>query len=227
MSSKDDPPRAADKTVIRAPRPKQKPPSPPERPGPEGIQPAPSPPREATVFDPAGGRNMPTGWSSGTVLFQGPTPGAAANAAPETDVVTRAALLGELAAYYDTQLGDAPRAIAAYTRWLEVDPSNPATVRRSTTALARLYQEGQKWPELRAIMRKQAEWAEDPSERRALLARVAALEEEQLQDRSAAIATWAELLADQPTDAGALNAVRTQEAGKACRIDDPTCEACQ
>ncbi|MBC5767606.1 ribonucleoside-diphosphate reductase subunit alpha [Ramlibacter albus] len=28
-------------------------------------------------------------------------------------------------------------------------------------------------------------------------------------------------------DAGALNAVRTQEAGKACRIDDPTCEACQ
>lgn len=82
MSSKDDPPRAADKTVIRAPRPKQKPPSPPERPGPEGIQPAPSPPREATVFDPASGRNMPTGWSSGTVLFQGPTPGAAANAAP-------------------------------------------------------------------------------------------------------------------------------------------------
>ena len=40
------------------------------------------------------------------------------------------ALLGELAAYYDIQLGDAPRAIAAYRRWLEVDPSNPTTVRR-------------------------------------------------------------------------------------------------
>jgi tetratricopeptide (TPR) repeat protein len=147
---------------------------------------------------------------------------AAASAAPETDVVTRAALLGELAGYYDTQLGDAPRAIAAYTRWLEVDPSNPATVRRSTTALARLYQDGQKWPELRAIMRKQAEWAEDPSERRGLLARVAALEEEQLNDKTAAIATWAELLADQPTDAGALNALERlyQASGKSRELID-------
>ncbi|MBN9550181.1 MAG: DotU family type IV/VI secretion system protein, partial [Alphaproteobacteria bacterium] len=82
MRSKDDPPRPADKTVIRAPRPKQKTPSPPERAGREGMQPVPSPSREATVFDPGGGRRMPTGWSSGTVLFQGPTPGAAANAAP-------------------------------------------------------------------------------------------------------------------------------------------------
>ena len=81
MSSKDDPSRPADKTVIRAPRPKQKPLAAPERSGPEGVRPAP-PSREATVFDPGGGRQMPTGWSSGTVLFQGPTPGAAANAAP-------------------------------------------------------------------------------------------------------------------------------------------------
>ena len=141
-------------------------------------------------------------WPEATAALE-----AAASAAPEGDVVTRAALLGELAAYYDTQLGDAPRAIAAYRRWLETDPSNPTTVRRTTIALARLYEEGQAWSELRAITRKQAEWAEDAGERRALLARVAALEEEKLSDRPAAIATWAELLADQPTDAGALNAL--------------------
>lgn len=35
------------------------------------------------MFDPGGGRQIPTGWSSGTVLFQAPTPGAAANTAPE------------------------------------------------------------------------------------------------------------------------------------------------
>lgn len=34
------------------------------------------------MFDPGGGRQMPTGWSSGTVLFQGPAPGAVDNATP-------------------------------------------------------------------------------------------------------------------------------------------------
>ncbi|MBZ9766967.1 type VI secretion system protein TssL, long form [Mesorhizobium sp. CA6] len=82
MSSKDDPSRPADRTVIRAPRPKQKPLAAPERSGPEGARPAPSSAREATVFDPGGGRQMPTGWSSGTVLFQGPAPGAVDNATP-------------------------------------------------------------------------------------------------------------------------------------------------
>ncbi len=141
-------------------------------------------------------------WPEATAALE-----AAANAAPEGDIVTRAALLGELAAYYDLQLGDSARAIAAYRRWLEVDGTNPTTIRRSTTALARLYNDARAWPELRAVTRKQAEWAEDPSERRALLARVAALEEEQLSDRTAAIGTWRELLSDQPTDAGALNAL--------------------
>jgi type VI secretion system protein ImpK len=82
MSSKDDPSKPADKTVIRAPRPKQKPLAAPERSSPEAARPAPSPAREATVFDPGDGRQIPTGWSSGTVLFQAPTPGAVANAAP-------------------------------------------------------------------------------------------------------------------------------------------------
>ncbi|RWD70610.1 type VI secretion system protein TssL, long form [Mesorhizobium sp.] len=82
MSSKDHPSGPVDKTVIRAPRPKQKPLAAAEGSGPESGRPALSPSREATVFDPGGGRQMPTGWSSGTVLFQGPTSGTAANAAP-------------------------------------------------------------------------------------------------------------------------------------------------
>ncbi|RWG12981.1 MAG: type VI secretion system protein TssL, partial [Mesorhizobium sp.] len=56
MSSKDDPSRPADKTVIRAPRSSS-----------AGAEPAATPARESTVFDPGVGRRMPTGWSSGTV----------------------------------------------------------------------------------------------------------------------------------------------------------------
>jgi tetratricopeptide (TPR) repeat protein len=131
----------------------------------------------------------------------------AAASVAEGDSATRAALLVELASYYDAQLGDADRAIGAYRKLLDLDPSGGATSRRAASALARLYQERQLWPELRAVTRKQADWAEDGQDRRALLARVAALEEEQLGDRAAAVTTWAEVVADQPTDAGALHAL--------------------
>ena len=141
-------------------------------------------------------------WPDATAAFE-----AAAVAAPASDVTTRGALLGELAAYYDSQLGDAPRAIAAYRRLLEVDATNPGTIRRATSALARLYDQGGSWLELRDVMRKQAEWAEDGGERRGLLARVATLEEDKLGQRDAAIATWRDVLSDQPMDAGALNAL--------------------
>ena len=141
-------------------------------------------------------------WPEATAALE-----AAAAAAPAGDVATRGALLGELATYYDSQLGDAPRAIAAYRRLLEIDPTNPTTIRKATSALARLYEESKSWTELRDVARKQAEWAEDPGERRALLARVAALEEDKLNARDAAIATWRDVLTDQPMDAGALNAL--------------------
>jgi len=83
MSSKDDDSSGpVDKTVIRAPRPKQKPLAAPGVAGPKEPQAAPSPTGGSTVFDPGGGRQMPTGWSSGTMLFQGATPGAAPASAP-------------------------------------------------------------------------------------------------------------------------------------------------
>ncbi len=141
-------------------------------------------------------------WPEATSALEG-----AAGAAPEGDVVTRAALYGELAAYYDTQLGDRERAIAAYQRWLDVDGTNPTTIRRATSALARLHEAEQNWPALRAIVRKQAEWAEEPSGRLALLGRVALLDEQRLADRPAAIATWREVLSDTPTDTPALAAL--------------------
>jgi tetratricopeptide (TPR) repeat protein len=152
-------------------------------------------------------------WSEATAALE-----AAAAAAPAGDAATRGALLGELAAYYDAELGDPVKAIATYRRLIEADPSNPATVRRAGAALARLYEAAHSWPDLRAVLRKQAEWAEDAGERRALLGRVAALEEDQLADRAAAIATWRDVLADQPGDPGALGALeRLYQAAEAWR----------
>jgi tetratricopeptide (TPR) repeat protein len=153
-------------------------------------------------------------WPEVTAAFE-----AAAAAAPAGDVATRVALLGRLAAHFDGADGeaDSARAIASYRRLLETDPSNPATVRRAGAALARLYEAQRSWPELRAALRKQAEWAEDAGERRQLLARVAELEEHQLADRAAAIATWRDVLGDAP-DAGALDALeRLYQAGEAWR----------
>ncbi|NVB83755.1 MAG: tetratricopeptide repeat protein [Kofleriaceae bacterium] len=141
-------------------------------------------------------------WPEATVALE-----AAVNATPDGDAGTRAALLGELATYYDSNAGDTVRAITAYKRLLEADPSSPTTIRRAGTSLARLYEQSQNWKELRAITRQQAEWAEDPEERRALLAKVAQLDEEKLADHAAAIATWRDVLADQPADAGALDAL--------------------
>jgi tetratricopeptide (TPR) repeat protein len=141
-------------------------------------------------------------WPEATAALE-----AAVAATPDTDPATRAALLAELATYYDTQVGDTERAIAAYKRLLEADPSSPQTIRRAGSALARLYEESQNWKELRAITRQQAEWAEDPGERRALLARVAQLDEDKLGDRDASIATWRDVLADQPNDPGGLHAL--------------------
>ncbi|HSD88792.1 MAG TPA: hypothetical protein VLB44_14795, partial [Kofleriaceae bacterium] len=141
-------------------------------------------------------------WPEATAALE-----AAVAATPDSDAGTRAALLAELATYYDTQVGDTDRAITAYKRLLEADPSSPTTIRRAGTALARLYEESSNWKELRAITRQQAEWAEDPGERRALLARVAQLDEEKLGEPDAAIATWRDVISDQPTDAGALHAL--------------------
>ena len=143
---------------------------------------------------------------------------AAAAAAPVGDVATRSALLSELAAYYDALLVDAPLAIAAYRRLLDMEGAQLVTMRRAALALARLYEESEAWPELRAVMRKQAEWAETGEERRGLLSRVAKIEEQQLDDREAAIGTWRDVLDESAIDPEALDSLeRLYQAGQRWR----------
>lgn len=78
MSSKDDPFGPAGKTVIRAPRRAEKSAPAPQRLVPDSGHPRPSQVKDSTVFDPGVGRHAPPGWASGTVIYQGADPGAAA-----------------------------------------------------------------------------------------------------------------------------------------------------
>ncbi|PBB84971.1 MULTISPECIES: type VI secretion system protein TssL, long form [unclassified Mesorhizobium] len=93
MSSKDDPSAGAGKTVIRASRHRPQSPAAPQSRRPDNTGPAPPVARESTVFDPGLGRQMPTGWSSGTVIQQGAAAEAAAAAAAAAPALQQDILL--------------------------------------------------------------------------------------------------------------------------------------
>jgi tetratricopeptide (TPR) repeat protein len=123
------------------------------------------------------------------------------------DVALGVELLVELAAIYDQRFPGNERAMSAYRRLLDLDPTNPDTVRRASLALERLYQAEARWGDLIDILRRQADWAEDPGERKRLLARVARVSEEELEDTDAAVDTWREVLAEDPEASAALDAL--------------------
>ncbi len=140
---------------------------------------------------------------------------AAARLAQEhADVPTQVAVLGELAALYDRNLGASDQAIETYQRQLEVDPANAAVVRGSGGALSRLLEERERWAELREVLRRRAEWANSGDERRSLLVTVADLEDRKLARVDQAVSTWQDVLAEHPGDLEALAALERLHSGQ-------------
>jgi tetratricopeptide (TPR) repeat protein len=131
-----------------------------------------------------------------------------------TDLALRAALLAEVARFYDAAMGDLDRATSAYERLIDVDPGNLAVVRPAAEALERLHDEREAWPKLIDILRKQADWAEAPAKRLAYLVRVATIQEVKLAEPATAITTWREILAEDGEHAGALDALERLHAGR-------------
>ncbi|HWM85705.1 MAG TPA: tetratricopeptide repeat protein, partial [Kofleriaceae bacterium] len=132
----------------------------------------------------------------------------ALEAADPADLAARGAILRDIAQLSEQKLGDRDRATDGYRRLLEVDPgSNAETSRAAAQALDRLYGEGERWPQLIDIVRRQAEWAENRDERLALMTRLARLEEERGGDRRAAIAAWRDVLGEDGDSADALDAL--------------------
>ncbi len=107
-----------------------------------------------------------------------------------SDPLEKKALLVELGAIHERELGDTPKAIDAYERVLELDPDD-------LTALGRLdvlYQASGNWKELLSILEHQAELAGDPTEVLAYRFRIAELWQRRLGDAGRAVEGYRELL---------------------------------
>jgi tetratricopeptide (TPR) repeat protein len=121
------------------------------------------------------------------------------------DVAVAAPLRAHVAEICDRSLGDNPRAIAAYRALVALDPSDVERAGPALAALARLHEEEEQWRELREVVARQADL--DGAGRLGFLARAAELDETRLGDPDRAIATWREVAADDPANAGAIAAL--------------------
>ena len=128
-------------------------------------------------------------------------------AAEVSDVHLRARLQARLARVLDEQLGDPERARAAYELLLELDPSDPETVRPAAEALARLYEVDGSWEALIGILRRQLGWEAEPDKREALLVKISRIQEEVLGEVDAAVETYQELLQENPESNEALDSL--------------------
>jgi len=168
------------------------------------VEPSDERPRKA-VFRSAG---LLDKWGDAAAGYEG-----ALSEATNLDITVKGELLGELANVYDQHLANTEQAISAYTRLLEVDPGNIDVGRKAAVALDRLYDEEQRWPDLIAIVRKQAEWAESADERKQLLSRIAEINEDKLDKRDEAIAAWNEVANEDPEDTRSLDMLERLYAG--------------
>ena len=110
-----------------------------------------------------------------------------------------AALLVRAARWYDTRLGRADMALAAYQQVLAGDPANEAAAEGMTT----IYRRAQQWPELVSVLMARADAATTAPKARDLRAEAAELLETRLNDLSRARDLFAAILTDDPGHAKA------------------------
>ena len=121
-----------------------------------------------------------------------------------SDISGRADLLSRAAKLHAGRLGNRRAAIDSWKLVLGLDADNPETGRPAAAALEALYAETGDVAALVKILRTQAGWADGATERKALLFRVAGLEEKSLADPQAAVATLRAILDIDPQDQAAI-----------------------
>jgi len=114
-----------------------------------------------------------------------------------------AALLVRAARWYDTRLGRADMALAAYQQVLAGDPANEAAAAGMTT----IYRRAQQWPELVGLLMARADAATTAPRARDLRAEAAELLETRLNDLARARDLFATVLSDDPGHARAGEAM--------------------
>src|SRR5258708_38371020 len=125
-------------------------------------------------------------------------------------------LLVEIAALHEQRLGRAADAERVYSEILQVEPQHAGAFR----ALSRLYRDGERWGDLRALLESRQALLHDPRERLELLAQIAEIDESVLEDGDHAVASFEMMLQLDPTDLRAHRALDRHYAPRA-RWPDP------
>jgi tetratricopeptide (TPR) repeat protein len=120
-----------------------------------------------------------------------------------SDDVTREALALQVASIYETHLRQAGEAVSRYRAIVQ---RNPRCV-RALEALDQLYSDAAAWKSLSEVLRWEAEAARSPAEELAFLGRLAALQEDHLEDISSALETYRDILQRSADHMGALTAL--------------------
>ena len=101
------------------------------------------------------------------------------------------------------QVGSIERAVAAYEKVLEQNPSDVEALE----AIEQTYRAAGRWTDLLSVFRRRLELAGDPDARDELQAAIATVHEEMLGNPEAAVQTWREVLDADPTNRRALEAL--------------------
>jgi tetratricopeptide (TPR) repeat protein len=122
-----------------------------------------------------------------------------------SDISGRAELLSRAARLQAGRLGNRRAAIASWTLVLHLDLDNLETARPAAAALEGLYAETGDVAALVKILRLEAGWADGDAARKAILFRIAGLEEKSLADPQAAVATLRAILELDAEDQAAIS----------------------
>jgi len=122
-----------------------------------------------------------------------------------SDLQGRADLLSRAARLYAGRIGNRRAAIDAWKLVLNLDPENPVTGKPAADALEGLYADTGNVAALVRILRQKVGWADTLEARKELLFRIAELEEMQLEDADAAVATLRTIVDMDPTSVEALD----------------------
>jgi tetratricopeptide (TPR) repeat protein len=133
----------------------------------------------------------------------------------EQEAPTRVEILLALADTYETQLGDATQAMAAYQRALDTDEHCIDAI----NALERLYRRTQAWDRLVDVLAKKAQVVDDTEQAIRLKLQVGELWEDRLGDNDRAVDAYKEVLSVDPRNLPALEAL-DQLYGKTGRIEE-------
>ncbi|NJM90742.1 MAG: tetratricopeptide repeat protein [Myxococcales bacterium] len=126
------------------------------------------------------------------------------------DPQAKQAMLYELAAVYDRDLGDTDKAIETYQGILDIDPDQDDAIQ----ALARLYAQAERWYDLLGNLDRQVEMAGSPGETVGLKYRIGQLWQLRLSDVARAIESYSEALALDPNHLETVEALDQLVHGK-------------